>query len=236
MTHSAKLPHDDADVTLMRFDGARGQRYTEIFLIAPAETGELIGSIYNTIGLNDPDGSGDTCPQPLLDKLDMQALAEEYGTPAAFKNGPRLWCLDWIDVKVGAERDFHGLKARWVMWLDVPKGMGGPQGELAYKTITGKRDTEFGINKGSPAFILDDPDGDTWVMKSVSLIIDPHQTYAAMSHLGERLQLPAGWSFRAVTLEQDLVLTPENGTARILQDDFGNTYDRVGGPFSNYKP
>ena len=73
-------------------------------------------------------------------------------------------------------------------------------------------------------------------MKSVSLIIDPHQTYAAMSHLGERLQLPAGWSFRAVTLERDLVLTPENGTARILQDDIGNTYDRVGGPFSNYKP
>ena len=141
MTHSAKLPKDDADVTLMRFDGVRGQRYTEIFLIAPAETGELVGSIYNTIGLNDPDGSGDTCPQPLLDKLDMQALAEAYGTPAAFKNGPRLWCLDWIDVKVGAERDFQGLKARWVMWLDVPKGMGGPQTELAYKTITGKRDT-----------------------------------------------------------------------------------------------
>ena len=83
---------------------------------------------------------------------------------------------------------------------------------------------------------LDDPDGDAWVMKSVSLIIDPHQTYDAMSHLGERLQLPAGWSYRAVTLVQDLVLTPENGTARILQDDVGNTYDRVAGPFSNYKP
>jgi hypothetical protein len=39
-----------------------------------------------------------------------------------------------------------------------------------------------------------------------------------------------------VTLDQDLVLTPDNGTARILQDDVGNTYDRVGGPFSNYKP
>ena len=66
MTLSARLPHDDTDATLMRFDGVRGQRYTEIFLIAPAQTGELIGSIYNTIGLNDPDDSGDTCPQPLL--------------------------------------------------------------------------------------------------------------------------------------------------------------------------
>jgi hypothetical protein len=107
---------------------------------------------------------------------------------------------------------------------------------LAYKPITGRRDTHLGINKGSSAFILDDADGDTWVMKSVSLIIDPHQTYEAMTNLGERLQLPAGWSYRVEPLEQDLVLTPENGTARILQDDVGNTYDRVGGPFSNYKP
>ena len=68
------------------------------------------------------------------------------------------------------------------------------------------------------------------------LILDPHQTYAAMQDLGERLHLPPGWSFRSVVLDEDLVLTPENGTARILQDDVGNTYDRVGGPFSNYKP
>jgi hypothetical protein len=32
------------------------------------------------------------------------------------------------------------------------------------------------------------------------------------------------------------VLTPDNGTARITQDDLGNVYDRAGGPFSNYKP
>jgi hypothetical protein len=73
-------------------------------------------------------------------------------------------------------------------------------------------------------------------MKSVSLILDPTQTYESMTGLGARLHLPAGWSFRPVTLDQDLVLTPDNGTARILQDDVGNTYDRVGGPFSNYKP
>ena len=235
MKLSARLPRDDTDATLMRFDGVRGQRYTEIFLIAPAETGELIGSVYNTAGLNSPVGSGDTCPQPLLDQLDMQALADEYGAAAAVKNGPRLSCLDWLEAMVGSERDFHGLKARWIMWLDVPKGLGHQQ-EMAYNPITGKRDTQFGINKGSPAFILDDPDGNAWVMKSVSLIIDPQQTYEAMKHLGKRLHLPPGWSFRSVVLEEDLVLTPENGTARILQDEVGNTYDRVGGPFSNYKP
>ena len=234
MTSSAELPHDDAEATLERFDRVRGQRYTEIFLIAPAEGGELVGSIYNTIGLNDPGGSGDTSPQPLLDRLDMQALAQEYGSTSAFKNSP-LWCLDWLEIMAGRERDFQGLKARWVMWLDVPKGF-GHQAEMAYKPIVGKRDTQFGINKGSPAFILDDPEGNSWVMKSVRLIVDPGQTYEAMADLGERLHLPPGWFYRAVTLEEDLVLTPEDGTARILQDEVGNTYDRVGGPFSNFRP
>ena len=45
-----------------------------------------------------------------------------------------------------------------------------------------------------------------------------------------------GWNFRAVVLEQDLVLTPDNGAVQITQDELGNTYDRVGGPYSNYKP
>ena len=102
--------------------------------------------------------------------------------------------------------------------------------------MTGKRDTQLGINKGSPAFMLDDPDGNSWVMKSVGLILDPAQTYDSMKDLGNRLNPPAGWSFRAVTLGQDLVLTPDQGTARIVQDELGNTYDRVGGPYSNYKP
>ena len=37
--------------------------------------------------------------------------------------------------------------------------------------------------------------------------------------------------------DQDLILTADkDGIAHITQDDFGNTYDRVGGPYSNYKP
>ena len=37
-------------------------------------------------------------------------------------------------------------------------------------------------------------------------------------------------------LEQDLVLTPDNGNVKITQDELGNTYDRVGAPCSNHKP
>ena len=41
---------------------------------------------------------------------------------------------------------------------------------------------------------------------------------------------------RTTALERDLVLTTDNGDARITHDELGNTYDRVGGAFSNYKP
>ena len=39
-----------------------------------------------------------------------------------------------------------------------------------------------------------------------------------------------------MVLEQDLVLTPDEGAAKITQDELGNTYDRAGGAYSNYKP
>ena len=133
MKLSAKLPEDDQGSKLMRFEGVRGQRYTEIFLIGGhAITHQLIGGVYNTVGLNDAAGTGDTSPQALLDKVDEDALKEEYELLGVFKNGPRLWCLDWVEVMVGAERDFNGLEARWVMWLDVPKEMRKHE-SVAYK-------------------------------------------------------------------------------------------------------
>ena len=73
-------------------------------------------------------------------------------------------------------------------------------------------------------------------MKSASLIVDPDQTYESLKDLGGRLKPAPGWKFRAVMLDQDLVLTPDDGDIKITQDELGNTYDRVGGPFSNYKP
>ena len=233
----AALPEDDKDAKVQKFDGINGNRYTEIFLISGnSETKELKGGVYQTIGLNDPKGVGDTSPAEILDKVDVQTLAEEYQIVKVYKNGPRLWTLDWLEVNLGTKRNFQGLEARWAMWLDVPEHLGASQDEMSYRPITGKRDTQFGINKGTRVYLLDDPDGNTFCMKSVSLILDPNQTYQSLEDLGSRLKLPEGWKFRTKVLEEDLVLTPNNGQCLICQDDFGNTYDRTGGPYSNYKP
>jgi len=230
----AKLPKDDVGAQKMRFEGIRGQRYTEIFIIGGSPI-HLMGGVYNTVGLNDPDGTGDTCPQEILDGVDVDALTKEYDAMGAFKNGPRLWTLDWLEVMAGKQRDFNGLKARWVTWLHVPKEMRKHEA-VAYKVIGVKRDTQFGIDAGSPAFLLDDPEGNSWCMKSASLIVDPNQTYESLKDLRSRLKPEEGWSFRTVVLDRDLVLTPDDGDALITQDELANTYDRVGGAFSNYKP
>jgi hypothetical protein len=229
---SAKLPQDDTDAKLMRFEDVRGQRYTEFFLIGGhAIIHDLNAGVYNTIGLNDPGATGDACPQVVLDKVDVEALKDEYNILGAFKNGPRLWTLDWVEVMVAKERDFDGLKARWVMWLDVPNEM-RKHLSVAYKQIHGKRDTQLGINAGSPVFLLDDPDGDTYCMKSARLIVDPNQTYDSLKDLGGRLKPASGRKFRTHVLEQDLILTADNGSVTITQDELGNTCDRVGGPYS----
>jgi hypothetical protein len=154
MKLSAKLPQDDRGAQLMRFEDIRGHRYTEIFLIGGhAITHQLVGGVYNTTGMNDPAGTGDTSPQDVLDKVDVDDLKEQYDVLGAFKNGPRLWCLDWAEVMAGRERDFEGLKARWVMWLDVPKEMRKHE-SVAYKAISGKRDTQLGVSKGAMVFGL----------------------------------------------------------------------------------
>ena len=152
MKLSAKVPPDNEGAKLMRFENVRGQRYTEIFLIGGhALTGHLVAGVYNTIGLNDPGGTGGHLPAGDPGPGYLDEIEEEYDLLRAFKNGPRLWCLDWIEVTTGKERNFNGLHARWVTWLNVPKEMRKHK-SVAYKTINVQRDTQFGIGTGSPAF------------------------------------------------------------------------------------
>lgn len=232
----AERPNDDENTELMRFENVRGQRYTEILPIwGNGITKELVAGVYNTIGLNDPSKIGDTSPKELLDKVTVDDVVEQNDALSAIINGPRLWCLDWVEVKAGKIRDFNGLKAHWVMWFNVPKEMIGHEG-TPYNPMTGTRNTHFGINAGSPAFILDDPEGNSWVMKSASMIVDPNQKYEDLQNLSARLKPAVGWNFRWKILEKELIFMSDNGNVRIVQDDLGNTYDRVGGPYSNFKP
>lgn len=230
---TTNLPSDDVGAALERIDGTRGQRYGEIILLgAGAAHGYQVGGVYTTTGLNDPTRAGDSCPQELWDRIDPAALAEEHGALGALKNGPRRWCLDWVEAMIGAERDFAGLKARWAAWLDITDPVHRP-GSAAYTPLTSRRNTRLGLDRGSTAYVLDDPDRNPWVLKSVDLRTLPDEDPAG---LGDRLDLPTGWAFRVVTLDADLVLTSDGGWVPIIQDELGNAYDRAGGAFSSHRP
>lgn len=232
------VPPDNAQLTELAFDGLMGSRYTEILLVfGNALTKNFTAGVYNTVGLNGakPAGGGDSSPARLLDGIDMKKVQTANGALSTVKNGPRLWTVDHIGVKVGKKRDFQGLEAHWVMWFPIPAAF-LEGGDLPYAAMHARRDTTMGIRAGSRAYILDDPEGNSWVMKSAGLIKDPDQKFENLKDLGSRLKLPPGWQFRSPVLGQDLEFMTDNGKTQITQDDLGNTYDRVGGPFSNYKP
>jgi hypothetical protein len=233
------IPPDRDNAAERKFDNLMGSRYTEILLVfGNGLTHKVTAGVYNTMGLNgsNPDGGGDSCPAALVDNLDLAKVKKGHGALKAIKNGPRLWTVDYVVGKIGKERDFQGLKARWVMWFPIPETFLKGSMENPYGVMDAIRDTSMVIRKGSRAYILDDPQGTTWVMKSASLIVDPNQKFEDLKNLGSRLKLPTGWKFRSPILDQDLVFMSDNGKAQITQDDLGNTYDRMGGPYSNYKP
>ena len=148
----AKIPPDDAQFTEIKFKNLMGTRYTEILLVfGNAVTGNYMAGVYNTLGLNgaDPAGGGDSCPAVILDKIDMKKVKEDNGALSTVKNGPRLWTVDYVGVKVGKERDFQGLKARWVMWFPIPDEIREGK-DLSYAVMHAKRDTSMGIRKESP--------------------------------------------------------------------------------------
>jgi hypothetical protein len=232
------IPPDNEKLTQMNFDNLGGTRYTEILLIyGNGLTKNVTAGVYNTVGMNGSaaENGFDSSPAAILDPIDMEKVKKNHKALKSIKNGPRRWTIDYLGVEVGVVRDFQGLDAHWVMWFPLPPEMLKGDNE-PYTAMHANRDTSMGIRKGTRAYLLDDPDGNTWCMKSMSMVQVPDQKFEELKNLGSRLKLPDGWKFRSVVLKKDLVFTTDNGKTMITQDDIDNTYDRVGGPYSNYLP
>lgn len=233
------VPNDSASVKLMHFENVRANQYTEIFVIGGNPiSGDLHAGVYNTIGLNGYTKTNkDSSPTPLVAAINTEAAAKQLDVLNVHINGPKLWMLDWIDVPVGKEREFGNLHARWVADVDL-KGIDLKDPSAGgYRKTTVERKTKFGYLKGRPAFLIDDAEGNTWIMKGMNLGLKPTQSYETAKDLGSRLtKLPPGWKFRVAVLPEDLVLIPATGTAQIMPDELFNVYDITGPGYSNYKP
>lgn len=143
---------------------------------------------------------------------------------------------DWFDTEVGVVRQFGGLKAPWTAQLDLSKKVS--IGDLApYVPTTIARKSKIGWNKGSTVLLMDDPQGNTWVMKGFQLGLKPKVTFEQFVKAGQSQfeKLPPGWKFRMKTLDKDLVETPAGGVATIMPDEFFNVYDKTGPGMTDYK-
>lgn len=196
-----------------------GVRYCEVLTITVGDTATK-AEVWGTQGLND-------CPQAAFSTIDPAKVRADLGVTAAVPNGPRYWVLDDIVAHAlagsGQIRDFGGIKMRSIATVDLGKGL---PDRSPYKEISVKRDTEFRFDAGRTIYELTAPDSSVYVMQSYSLEIDPTLTVDALRGLGNRLKLPAGWTFTARVLDQPLVVEDVDGIATVIQDELHNSYQR----------
>ena len=223
------VPDESATAKMTKYDKIRAMEYCEVFLIGGNPiTKDLKAAVYNTSYLNNQANPLETCPADLWAKIDPETLKKQQDMLGVFKNGPRGWTNDWIQLPVAQDiTTFDGLQTHWFMTVELPKDMEvGKKGGTAYKPTIGHRNSLMGFVAGKPVFILDDPQGTPWVLQAYSQIVDPNLTYEQLAHLGDKLKLPSGWKFRVAVLDRDLTIKAINGNAWIVQDELENTYDK----------
>jgi hypothetical protein len=241
---SKAVPDFATTAPMTEYDNLRAMEYCEVFLIGGNPiTKNLKAAVYNTSYLNNQANPLVTCPADLWAKIDPEALKKQYDMLGIFKNGPRMWVNDWIQIPIAKDVTTFdgGLQTHWFMTVSLPKDMEvGKKGSTAYKPTIGHRNSVMGFVAGKPVFLLDDSDGNTWVMQASAQIVDPNLTYDQLANLGGKLKLPPGWKFRVTVLDRDLNIKAINGDAWIVQDDLENTYDKCfeenGQTACTYKP
>jgi hypothetical protein len=194
----------------------RGVRYGEVIAVFSGESG-LVAEVYGTQMLND-------CPQDLWETLDAEVIAAEMGALAVKLNGPRHWMIDGLGVKIAVVepilREFNGLTTRRIATIDL----GDSPGVMPYTETHVNRGAVFFFDARAPVYELVDPDGLAYVMQALCISVDPTMSEQSLPSLGERLSMPAGWTYRSRVLDEELVVDTTETVATVLQDEFENSY------------
>ena len=193
----------------------RGARYCEV-LLAYQEGTDLRIDVYNTFGLND-------CPAEAWDSLDPAQIQEEHEASRVILNGPRRWIIDGFvnsELLDPTPVSFGGIEMRKAGELSLPLSEAS---SMPYVTRSITRNTTYVFDAGKSVYELMDPADQTFVMQSFSLE-QADLSEGDLAGLGEQLDLPAGWTFRARELSEEMRVTAVNGVATVVQDELENTY------------
>lgn len=202
-----------------RVEGLRGDRYCEVLLPRVID-GRLIAEVWNSYGLNE-------CPETEFKALDAAQIKEQTGAVVVLLNGPRYWLMDAIERRPGIERK-EATFGTLEMFLAATVDLGPLPPDLSpYKERRVDRQAIFEFSKGANVFELLSNDGKTYVMQTYSVQNDPSLTEAALPSLGDRLELPAGWTYRSRTLDDVLRLKSKDDKGAVIQDSLGNSFTLV---------
>ena len=193
-------------------------RYCEILLLDIVD-GEPLADIWGTPGVN-------RCPQELWDALDEDTIAAETGALEVGMNGVRFFVVDGIEQLgdelsdnppegVGESRFFGDLEMRLLTTV-VPPG-GGTERE-SYAIARVNRSNVWHFNAGRRVYELSDPEGTRYVMQSFSQRVDRELQLHDLVRLGERLELPEGWSYSSsscITSAMPSMVDTERGSSRM---------------------
>ena len=212
--------NDTTRDTTRLIDHVRGGRYGEVIAVF-ARDGHVEAEVFGTQFLND-------CLQDLWDGLDASAIATDLGALAVKLNGPRHWVIDGIgqklDIVEPVRREFNGLLMRRLALIDL----GDNPSTSPYTDTHVHRGVAFFFDSGKTVYELVRPDGRAYVMQAFCLAVDPSTDEASLSTLGDRLELPDGWSYRVRTLDEELVVDTTHTVATVLQDEFEHSYTLEG--------
>jgi len=197
-------------------DNMRGVRYGEVLAMFLRDNG-LEAEVYGTQMLND-------CPQEQWQTLDADAIAKDMGAVFAKLNGPRHWLLDGLGTKVAVVepvfRDFNGITMRRIAVVNL--GADYAPGSYVERKIN--RGAVFFWDAGKKVYELVNPDGLAYVMQARCIGVDPTISEESLDTMGDKLSLPAGWSYRVRVLSEELVVDTTAHVATVLQDEFENSY------------
>jgi hypothetical protein len=226
-----------SDPKPLKYKDLRGVIYCEVWLFKGTPETGVAGVYFNTSDFNNHADKKNTCPADMWAKITVPGLEKQFDVIAAYKNGPRGWTMDWIDLPVGPVVSFDGLKTRWMGQGELPKGATLAAAHMEpYKPLQSHRKSTMHFDKGKPVYILEDSEGTPWVMQAFGQIVDPSLTYDGLNDLGSKLKPPAGWKYRVVTLKEDLTISTPQGYNWIVQDELQNTYDACKEGACNIKP
>ncbi|MEM8862635.1 MAG: hypothetical protein AAGD96_30360, partial [Chloroflexota bacterium] len=201
----------------------RNFRYCEVIPVFKNGT-DLYVEVYASIGLNE-------CPEEAWNSLSADAIAEEYGAVQVNMNGPRFWLVNRTaasgESAEGKVAEFAGMQLRRaaVINMQLSDAQEGMSDEL-YIDNKVERTTTYLFTAGNMVYELTSPEGEVYRMQSYTHIVDDTLTIDDLETLGDRLDLPEGWSYEARVLTEDSQLVAD-GLAFVLNDSLMNSYQKI---------